>query len=79
MPVDDGSFWERLRARFSVSRAWLARGVGLLVTVALVAGFAALVWRDRASGCANSSIRYTYGDLRLSRDVRARSDKYAGV
>ncbi|HEY7020763.1 MAG TPA: hypothetical protein VH349_06560 [Ktedonobacterales bacterium] len=48
MPSDEPSFWGWLRARFPVSRAWLARGVGLLVTVALVAGFAALVWRDRA-------------------------------
>jgi hypothetical protein len=48
MPSDEPSFWGRMRARVRISRAWLARGVALLVTVALVAGFAALVWRDRA-------------------------------
>jgi hypothetical protein len=48
MPSDEPAFWGWLRARFPISRAWLARGVGLLVTLALVAGFAALVWRGRA-------------------------------
>jgi hypothetical protein len=48
MPSDEPSFWGQMRARVRISRAWLARGVALLVTVALVAGFAALVWRDRA-------------------------------
>jgi hypothetical protein len=48
MPSDETSFWGRVRSRFRISRAWLARGAGLLVTVALVAGFAALAWRDRA-------------------------------
>jgi hypothetical protein len=48
MPSDETSFWGRAHARVRISRAWLARGVALLITVALVAGCAALVWRDRA-------------------------------